>query len=179
MRFYIFLFVNFIISSSSPAQVFKTQKEALEQAFPEGYTITRKVLFLTDEQVDKIQKLAKTNVESKLVTYYVGGDEDTTVGYAFFETTIVRTKPATFMLVINPDSTIRYVDILAFYEPLDYIPTSKWLDLFKAKILNDNLWPRRDIHNITGATLTVQAITQEVRKILAIYQIAMPKENQK
>lgn len=178
MRFYIFLFVSLIISSSTLAQVFKTQKEALKQAFPDGYTITRKVLFLTDEQVDKIQKLAKSKVESKLVTYYVGSEEDTTVGYAFFETKIVRTKPVTFMLVVNPNGTIRYVDILAFYEPLDYIPTSKWLDLFKAKILNDNLWPRRDIHHITGATLTVQAITQEVRKILAIYQIAIPKENQ-
>lgn len=157
-------------------QVFKTQKEALQQAFPESDSITRKVIFLTKEQVNEIQKLAKAKVKSKVVTYYIGSKANKVIGYAFFETNIVRTKPETFMVVINPDSTIKYVDILAFYEPLDYLPTGHWFDLFKKKILNHNLWPKRDIHNITGATLTVQAVTQGVRKMLAIYQIAVPKE---
>jgi hypothetical protein len=79
------------------------------------------------------------------------------------------------MVVINPDSTVRYAEILAFYEPLDYLPAPNWLELFRSKPLKDNLWPRRDIHNITGATLTVQALTQGVRKMLAIFQVAVPK----
>ncbi|MGH7454008.1 MAG: FMN-binding protein, partial [bacterium] len=119
--------------------------------------------------------LARAKLESKIVTYYLSKDVDKIAGYAFFATDIVRTKAATYMIVVNPDSTVRFVEILAFYEPMDYFPMPRWLDLFRGKLLNDNLWPRRDIHNITGATLTTQAITQGVRKMLAIFQVAVPK----
>ncbi|MFQ5771494.1 MAG: hypothetical protein ACE5HX_13230, partial [bacterium] len=168
-----FILLNF---SLLQGQVFKTQKEALEQAFPDGQNISRKVVFLTEKQIRQIQKLAKARVESKLIVYYVGSVADSVTGYAFFETDIVRTKPATFMVVIRPDSSIKFVTILAFYEPLDYLPIPRWLNLFRGKRLNANLWMKRDIHNITGATLSVQAITLGVRKMLAIYQVAIPKE---
>ncbi len=157
------------------AQVFKTQQKALQEAFANSESIERKVLFLTDEQVKQIQKLAKPKLESKIVTFYVGEKADSITGYAFFESNIVRTKPETFMVVLDKKARLKFVEVLAFYEPLDYLPTSNWFELFTNKILNDNLWPKRDIHNITGATLSVQAITKGVRKMLAIYQVAIAK----
>jgi hypothetical protein len=160
----------------SSAQVFSTQQQALDRAFPKPQTIERQTLFLDGKQVEAIQKLARAKLESKIVTYYVGKDGEKIAGYAFFATDIVRTKAATYMAVVNPDSAVRFVEILAFYEPMDYFPMPRWLDLFRSKLLNDNLWPRRDIHNITGATLTTQAITQGVRRMLAIFQVAVPKK---
>ena len=160
---------------SSHAQVFKTQHKALQEAFPNSDSIERKTLFLTDEQVNQIQRLAKAKLESKIVTFYVGEKADSITGYAFFETNIVRTKPETFIVVSDKKARVKYVEVLAFYEPLDYLPTSNWFALFADKILSDKLWPKRDIHNITGATLSVQAITQGVRKILAIYEVAIAK----
>ncbi len=160
---------------SSHAQVFKTQQKALQEAFPNSDSIERKVLFLTDEQVNQIQKLAKAKLESKIVTFYMGQKADSVTGYAFFETNIVRTKPETFIVVLDKKARLKFVEVLAFYEPLDYLPTSNWFALFTGKILNDKLWPKRDIHNITGATLSVQAITQGVRKMLAIYEVAIAK----
>jgi len=157
------------------AQVFKTQQKALQEAFANSESIERKVLFLTDEQVNQIQKLAKTTLESKIVIFYVGEKADSITGYAFFESNIVRTKPETFMVVLDKKARLKFVEVLAFYEPLDYLPTFNWFELFTNKILDDNLWPKRDIHNITGATLSVQAITNGVRKMLAIYQVAIAK----
>lgn len=162
--------------TTGQAQVFKTQQVALQEAFPDNDSIGRKVLFLTDEQVDQIQKLAKAKLDSKIITFYFATKADSVLGYAFFETNIVRTKPETFMVVLSSDAKVKYVEVLAFYEPLDYLPTSNWFKLFTNKVLNNNLWPKRDIHNVTGATLSVQAITQGVRKMLAIYQVAMSKE---
>jgi hypothetical protein len=172
-----FLITGFmLIFSSSYGQVFKTQREGFELAFPGDTSVERKALFLTDDQIAKIEPLAKAKLESKLVTYYVGSRADSITGFAFFETSVVRTKPETFMVVVRPDGLVKLVEILAFYEPLDYLPTPRWLKLFNDKMLDDQLWPKRGIHNITGATLTVQSITQGVRKILAIYQVAINKE---
>jgi hypothetical protein len=55
------------------------------------------------------------------------------------------------MTVVNPDSTIRLGEILAFYEAMDYFPAPRWLELFRGKWLNDKLWLKRDIHNFCWA----------------------------
>lgn len=148
-------------------------------AFPQADSIERQTLFLTEGQLAEIQKQARAKVESKIVIYYRAAKAEKIAGYAFFETTTVRTKPATIMAVINPDSTLRVVEILSFYEPQDYLPAPRWLALFRGRILNDGLWPKRDIHHISGATLTVQAITLAVRRLLATFIIAVPKEVKK
>ena len=77
------------------AKVFKTQQQALQEAFPNNDLIERKTLFLTTPQVNQIQKLAKAKLESKIVTFYVGKKADSLMGYAFFESNIVRTRPET------------------------------------------------------------------------------------
>lgn len=159
------------------AQVFMTQEEALRSAFPNGERVMRQTLFLTETQLADIQKLARSKVESKLVVYYRASLKEKFSGCAFFETIIVRTKPVTLMIVVNPDSSLGLVQLLSFYEPQDYLPAPRWLTLFKNKLLTDGLWPKRDIHHITGATLSVQALTLAVRRLLATYMIAVPKES--
>lgn len=151
---------------------------ALQQAFRDSATVSRKAVFLTDEQVQRIQENAKTKIESKVVPYYVCSEDDSIFGYAYFESGIVRTKPATYMVVLDSDGEVRYVEILAFYEPLDYLPASNWLALFKDAVLRTGLWPGRDIHNITGATLTTRAITLGVRKILAIHETIVQQKTE-
>ncbi len=168
-------FLLMLVAPPTRAQVFSTQQQALERTFPKPQTIERRTLFLNDPQVAAIQKLARAKLASKVVAYYAGQLENQTLGYAFFGAEIVRTKEAIYMAVINPDSSLRAVEILAFAEPADYLPTPRWFELFRGKWLNDNLWPKRDIHNITGATLTTQTITLGVRKMLAIFQVAVPK----
>lgn len=162
-----------LIATATHAQVFCTQTEALARAFPNAQKIQRRTLFLSEEQVQTIAKLAQTPVESKLVTYYVDSTAAGPTGFAFFDKGMVRTKEEVLMIVLNPDGSVRTVEMLAFYEPLDYLPPPRWLKLFQTKFLNDNLWPNRDIHAITGATLSVRAATFSVRKILATYQIAI------
>jgi hypothetical protein len=139
----------------------------------------RHILFLTDDQVDAIQDLARAKVTSKIVTYYSGVDSLGNRGYAFFETHIVRTMPETFLVIVNSNRTIRVVDILAFYEPEDYLPPKRWLSLFTGKMLTEDFWVKRGIRHITGATLSTHALTSALRQILAIFEIAVPKEQKK
>ncbi len=70
------------------------------------------------------------------------------------------------------------VEILAFYEPEDYCPPKKWLQLFSKKELNDDLRVKRGIRNVAGATLTTQAITDTVRRAIATYRVAVITQTQ-
>ncbi|MCI0692938.1 FMN-binding protein [candidate division KSB1 bacterium] len=175
------LFISLCAGRSQLAisQVFMKQEEALRHAFPQAEKIERHTLFLTDEQVAEIQKSAHSKVESKVVIYYRATRGEKILGLAFFETMIVRTKPATIMAVINPDSTLQMVEILAFHEPRDYLPAPRWLTLFRNRTLNEALWPKRDIHHISGATLSVQEITLAVRRLLATHIVAVSRELKK
>ena len=158
------------MATVASGQVFKSQQEALRIAFPDSQKVARKTVFLDDSQVQKIQKRARAKVESKIVTFYIDESENGPTAFVFFERNTVRTKDEIFMVVVNPDASVRFIEMLAFYEPHDYLPTSKWFELFELKSLNDKLWPNREIHAVSGATLSVQAITLGVRKTLAIYK---------
>ncbi|MEE9187015.1 MAG: FMN-binding protein [Bacteroidota bacterium] len=157
-------------------QVYLTQQEALKLAFPDALSIDRKTLFLTDEQVETIQSSARAKVESKIVTYYVARGSEEVLGYAFFEMQIVRTMPITYMAVVAPDSSLRAVEILAFHEPQDYLPSERWLSQFEEKTFDDDLRVKRGIRNISGATLSAYSIAEGVRRVLATFAAAIPKE---
>jgi Na+-translocating ferredoxin:NAD+ oxidoreductase RnfG subunit len=157
------------------AAVYLTRSEALREAFGEA-TVKRKSFILDETQVAAVQKRANARLVSKIVAAYVATIGDSIVGTAFFDTRIVRTRPGVFMTVIAPDLTIREVHVLAFHEPSDYEPSGRWLDQYEGRPLEDGLWPKRDIHNISGATLTARAIAESVRIALALSEILVEPE---
>lgn len=159
--------------TSLEAQVLCTQSEALARAFPNATKTLRRTLFLTQAQTEAIEKAAQSKLESKLVTFYVDSTASGPTGYVFFDKSTVRTKDEVLMIVLTREGAVAAVEVLAFYEPFDYLPPPRWLKLFQEKILNDNLWPNRDIHAITGATLSVRAVTFSVRRVLATFAVAV------
>jgi len=150
------------------AKLFMNQEEALKKAFPGATRIERKTIFLTPEQVESIQQSSRTKLDPTIVTYYRGLRGEEIIGTAFFDTRVVRTMPMTFMTLINPDGTLGRVDVLSFYEPEDYLPREGWFALFRGRDASAGMRLRRDIPNVTGATLTCQAVTDGVRQTLAL-----------
>jgi len=151
--------------------VFYTKSEALHLAFPEADRVENKIFFLREEQVKQVEELAKTPVESKLVTFYVGRKGEEVLGYAFIDTHIVRTLPEAFLAVLSPDGVVQRLHVLAFYEPMEYLPAERWLRQFDQTPLGLELRLGQNIHGIAGSTLTARAITSGVRKALALYRV--------
>lgn len=153
------------------AGLYKTQKQALGEAFPGG-GIERKTAFLTDAQAERVTELAQAPLASKVVTYYVGlAAAGEPAGVAFFDTHVVRTTTETVMVLIKPDGTVRRVEILAFYEPEDYRVRQSWLDRMNDEDLSADLTVGRRLVRVTGATLTVRALAAAVRRALALHQV--------
>jgi len=171
-------FLFSIVKTSFP-QVLQTKQAIFETVFSADTEIERNTIFLTEAQVQQIEKLAKSKVESKMVNYYIGKSNSELQGYVFFDTHIIRTMPETFVVVINPDGDIDLVEILAFYEPKDYLPPKKWLKLFNGKSLSDDMRIKREIPNISGATISTNTITSGIRRILATFQVAVRHEKEK
>ena len=158
-------------------KVYLTKDDALKQAFRDAHGIERLTIFLDDEDIKQVQELSKVKVESKLFTYYVAkGKDNEIIGYAVFESHIVRTKPEVFMAVINHKGEIDYIEILAFYEPVEYLPPKRWLHLFKGRRLDDKLRVKSGISAISGASITAEGITREIRRLLATFELMVLKK---
>ena len=80
------------------------------------------------------------------------------------------------MIVLEPDGTTRSVRVLAFHEPLDYLPTERWYKQFEDRSLADPLRLGRDIHGIAGATLSARAVASSVRRALALFRVVVKGE---
>ena len=155
----------------SSAKVFISKDEALKLAFPQADTIEKKSFFLKSGQIDAIEKLSRSKVNSKLFLFYVGKKDGEALGYAAIDTHTVRTKTQTIIVVINPDGSLNYTEILAFFEPLEYKPAQRWVDLFKGKKIGEGIKIGYDIPNISGATLTSSETANAVKKVLAVFEV--------
>jgi hypothetical protein len=150
-----------------------SREDALREYFPPPQVVEKRTLFLTEDQVKAIESRARARVDSRLLTYYAARDSGRITGYAIVETRIVRTLPQTFMVVVSGDGTLRGVELLAFSEPEDYRPPERWLDTFTGRSLTDDLWLKRGVRNIIGATITAESITSGVREVLATVEATL------
>lgn len=175
--FGIIIFVT-ILGGGTPsyAKVYYTKEDALKLAFPDGTKVEKKTVFLDTKQKEKIEELARTKVESRVFTFYVGEKDGEVVGYALFGSHVVRTKPEVYMAVIKPDGSLGFIEILAFYEPEEYLPSKKWFRQFNNKGLNDDLWLKRGINAISGATMSANGIIRETRIALAVFKVTILEE---
>lgn len=153
------------------ATAFLAKDEALALAFPGADRVEDRVVFVTDAQKAEIEQRARAPLESQLWTIHVGWKGTEILGYAVIDSHVVRTLPETFMVVLEPDGTVRRVDVLAFHEPQEYLPTARWMEQFHGRKLDDDLKLRAGIQGITGATLSATAMTAGVRRVLAIWQV--------
>ncbi len=174
---YIFFFCLLIFSVSAQSKVFMNRDEALDLAFPGADRIDKREVFLTEKQAQEIESLSKSKLPTRLYIVYEGFKGDMSLGYAIIDTHTLRTKTETVMFVINPDGTLRQAEILAFFEPPEYMPGSNWIALFYGKSIRDPLKPGRDIPNITGATITSNSLAQTVRQVLALARVALAAES--
>jgi Na+-translocating ferredoxin:NAD+ oxidoreductase RnfG subunit len=113
-------------------------------------------------------------VSQSVVTYYVGSRDGATVGVAYFDAHRVRTLEEVLMVVVQPDDRIGRIEVLRFSEPPEYRPLEPWMAQFQGKELTPTLSLKRDIAMMTGATLTSNAVTRAVRRVLALHRRIRP-----
>lgn len=153
------------------AKVFYSRQQAITLAFPDADRVEKETFVLTPEQTTEIEEQSRSQLESKLVTIWTGYRGDDVLGYAHIDVHTVRTQPEAFMVVLDPSGRVRSVRILAFHEPLDYLPTDRWYAQFGDKSLASPLRVGGDVHGVVGATLSARATTSGVRRVLAYYEV--------
>ena len=164
------LITLFSMATASFATIFYSKNEAMELAFGKGSEVESLPLFPDDTEIARIQELAKSKLESGLFTFYVGKAQQKVLGYAAIETSTVRTKPETLMIVLTPEGELRNVYTLAFHEPPEYQPPQRWFEQLYQRPLADMDF-NKGVDGISGATLSTRSALTSIRKVMAVYQV--------
>ncbi|MEQ1636767.1 MAG: FMN-binding protein [Methylococcales bacterium] len=158
------------LATPSFAKIFYSKNEALELAFGKGNPVELLSLFPDKEQTAQIQKIAKVTLDSGLFSFYVGKEQGKISGYAAIESSTVRTKPETLMIVLSPEGNLRNVFTLAFHEPPEYQPPERWYSLLANRTVEDMDF-NKGVQGIVGATLSTRSALTSVRKVMAFYEV--------
>lgn len=147
-----------------------TIDEVLAAFFPNAAT-HRESIFLTDDQVDAVEQAIGERPTSSLVTRFRADENGSAVGWVYVDTHRVRTLPETLAVIVDASGAVVAVEVVAFREPMDYLPPETWYRQFDGRRLDDDLRLKRGIRPITGATLTARATTAATRRVLAIHRV--------
>lgn len=163
-------------ASPALAKVFHSQKEALALAFPDADRIESDTSVLSKQQVEWVEETSRSKLDTRIAKFYVAWKDGAVQGYAFIDVHTVRTLPEAFLVVLEPEGRVRSLRVLAFHEPLDYMPTRRWYEQFDGKTDADTMRLGHDVHGIVGATLSARAVTSSVRRVLALYRFVVRGE---
>ena len=93
---------------------------------------------------------------------------DSLLGFAAVGNVLGKDQPITFLVAIDPTDRLKDVDILVYREPYGgEVAYEAWRRQFRGKSARDSLRVGKEIRSISGATISVHAVTLGVRRVLA------------
>jgi hypothetical protein len=155
--------------------IFLKEEEAPKAVFPDATGFSRKVIPATTDLKEKLkERMGKTRTsiwEDNYVTF-TARRGDTILGYAVIVEEIGKHRPMTFVVGVGTDHKIKDVALIAYREAYGgEVRDRRFLQQYKGKELKDPLLPFRDIQNISGATLSTEAIGRGAKKALALVEL--------
>lgn len=94
---------------------------------------------------------------------------DALLGNAVIVEEIGKHRPITFVVGVGRDGAVADVAVMAYREAYGgEVRERRFLAQYRGRGLGDPMLPFRDIHNVSGATLSAEAIGRGVRKALAL-----------
>lgn len=86
----------------------------------------------------------------------------------------------TYAVALSPTGSILGIEILEYVESYGYeVEQAQWRNQFIGKTARDPIKLNQDIQNIGGATLSCKHITDGVKRIAVLYELALKNQNAK
>jgi Na+-translocating ferredoxin:NAD+ oxidoreductase RnfG subunit len=171
MRAHFFLVPVASLAIVSPvyAVVYLSVEQAQKLMFPDA-TFTADFRKLSDEQAAGIEKATGVNVLNRdLQAWRVSAG-----GWFIVDQVIGKHEFIPFAVALDADGAIKSIEILEYREAYgSQVRTPAWRAQFQGKRYGAPLALRKDVQNISGASLSCRHITDGVKRILATYAIAL------
>lgn len=151
------------------AVVITSPVDVMKQSYPADSRIEKRDITLTDTEANKISLNAKVQLDDKIIRTFKASKNGKTIGFGILINRKVRSKNAVVLYVISADSILKSIEIVAFNEPMEYIPLKNWMSQFENLKTDKMLRVGKEIPTITGATMSARSIVDGSRIAFALY----------
>ncbi len=159
-----------VLSTSAPcfATTYLTIEQAQKEMFP-GAAMTRSEAKLSPEQRKAIEKMSDMRLRKDPQIWRVAGG-----GWFVVDDVLGKHEYITFAVALTVGGAVKDVEIMEYRESYGgEVREAKWRAQFTGKTACAPLRLDQDIKNISGATLSSRHVTEGVRRVLAVYEIAL------
>ena len=172
--------VALTVTTAVNASAFATQYLTVEQAqrvmFPDATAFKDASLQLSTEQMREVEKMSGLPARSLNWRVFAAYRGDSVLGHVVLDDVIGKFELISYAVAINPDASIKQVEILTYRESHGFeIKSPAWRKQFVGKTAQAGLAVGEGIANISGATLSCTHVTDGVRRIAAIAQAVLRK----
>jgi hypothetical protein len=141
--------------------------------FPQADTFTEVVLALSPAQRDEVAKRAGPQPPHRSLRVWKAVHGGELAGYVFVDEVIGREDFITYAAGIDAAGSLGALEVLAYRESHGgEIRSDAWRRQFAGRDGLGQLRIRADIKNIAGATLSCEHVTEGVRWLVALWQVA-------
>lgn len=151
----------------------------IHRIFPEAVSVEDRTLWLTDTDKAGVRRASLLPFDADYIRYRAAIGPQGVAGYALVDDVKGLHEMITYMAALNADGSIRAVEVLIYREAYGGdIRHERFRKQFVGKTIRDPLRVGSDIRNIAGATISTNAISAGMRRILALYEVGLKgKEN--
>jgi len=165
--------------AAAPVQVvvateYLSVEGAQKALFPQADHFTEVVLALSPSQRERVAALAGPQPPHRSLRAWRAAQGDLTLGYVFVDEVIGKEDFITYAVAIDTAGRLGAPEVLAYRESHGgEIRNAAWRQQFAGRQGLDQLRVQTDIKNIAGATLSCQHVTEGVRWVTALWQVAL------
>ncbi|HLE26458.1 MAG TPA: FMN-binding protein [Thermodesulfobacteriota bacterium] len=156
----------------SADKIYLSEEEAPKMVFPEADEFEIRVVESTPELREKVKGLigkVEPSIWEKEYKTFIAKNDSKVIGYAVIVDEIGKHRPITFIVGVTPEGKAENIAVMVYREPYgSEIRAKRFLKQYEGKTLDDPIRTRKDIVNISGATLSVRAANVGVKKALAL-----------
>lgn len=170
-----FLILLLTVAPGFCDDVYLSLEEAPKAVFPEADSIEQRKVEVADELHRKLAEAvapARPSIWEPFYLTYIARKQGKVIGYAVIAEEIGKHRPITFIVAVTPDGKVKDVAVMMYREAYGAeVRYPGFVKQFRGKDLEDPMRPQREIRNISGATLSVRAMSRGVRKALAVIEL--------
>lgn len=164
----VFFMLYILFSTLVHAKVLISPIDAMHENYSQEAVISKKNILLTKTKFQNIQKNAAVKMDTKIYRIFTATKDEKVLGYGILVNRKVRSKNAVVLYFIS-QNILQSIEVIAFNEAPEYLPTSRWNEQFKNLKTDKVLQLNRDIPSISGATLSAKSVIDGSSIAFAIY----------
>ena len=147
--------------------------EAVREIFAGVDEIETLEVTLTAEEMEALRTgLGYPGAEQRMTLLLPRATDGALLGYAVIANETGKYRPITFLVGTTPDLRVQGVEVLVYRESRGgEVRRSRFLRQYRGKSSEDPIRTHRDIVNIAGATISVTALNQGVKRVLLTLEL--------